>query len=183
MTGGGDGIGRGIARRFAAEGAKVLIAEIDPSSGTAAADELSAEFGTEARGVPTDVSDKAAVLAMVEDAKGAWGTVDILVNNAWGGAGGLGRVERRSDEDMAAGMAVGFYGPRGDEVIDEGGRSGDGFLAEVSVAERNLLGRGFFGKVSVQYGQYTRGFGVSFVDPYFLGYRVAHPESLDRPQL
>ena len=61
----------------------------------------------------------------------------------------------------------------GEFSVSGGYSTADGFLAEVSVAERNLLGRGFFGKVSVQYGQYTRGFGVSFVDPYFLGYRVA----------
>jgi hypothetical protein len=49
----------------------------------------------------------------------------------------------------------------------------DGFLAEVSVAERNMLGRGLYGKAAVQYGQYARGFSLSFVEPYFLGYRVA----------
>ena len=46
-------------------------------------------------------------------------------------------------------------------------------MAEVSVAERNLLGRGLYAKGSVQYGQYAKGFTVSFVEPYFLGYRVA----------
>ena len=49
----------------------------------------------------------------------------------------------------------------------------DGFLGEVSVAERNLLGRGLYGKIGVSYGQYTKGANLSFVDPYFLGYRVA----------
>ena len=44
---------------------------------------------------------------------------------------------------------------------------------EVSIAERNLLGRGLYAKASVQYGQYAKGFTVSFVEPYFLGYRVA----------
>src|SRR5439155_5604539 len=44
---------------------------------------------------------------------------------------------------------------------------------EVSVAERNLLGRGLFGKIALQYGQYTKGAQLSYVDPYFLGYRVA----------
>jgi outer membrane protein insertion porin family len=43
----------------------------------------------------------------------------------------------------------------------------------VSVSERNLLGRGYYGKTSVQYGQYTRGGSISFVDPYFLNYRLA----------
>ena len=44
---------------------------------------------------------------------------------------------------------------------------------KVSISERNLFGRGLYGKASVQYGQYARGFGLTFVDPYFLGYRVA----------
>ena len=41
------------------------------------------------------------------------------------------------------------------------------------MAERNLLGRGLYGKIGVSYGQYTKGANLSFVDPYFLGYRVA----------
>ncbi len=49
----------------------------------------------------------------------------------------------------------------------------DGFLGEVSVGERNLLGRGQFAKASVSYGQCTRGFDLSFVEPYLLGYRMA----------
>jgi outer membrane protein insertion porin family len=61
----------------------------------------------------------------------------------------------------------------GEFSVSGGYSTADGFLAEVSVAERNLLGRGFYGKTSVQYGQYTRGANVSFVDPYFLGYRIA----------
>jgi outer membrane protein insertion porin family len=61
----------------------------------------------------------------------------------------------------------------GEFSVSGGYSTADGFIGEVSVAERNLLGRGLFGKVAVQYGQYTRGAQVSFVDPYFLGYRVA----------
>ena len=61
----------------------------------------------------------------------------------------------------------------GEFSVSGGYSTADGFLAEVSVAERNLLGRGLFGKIAVQYGQYTRGAQLSFVDPYFLGYRVA----------
>jgi outer membrane protein insertion porin family len=48
----------------------------------------------------------------------------------------------------------------------------DGFLAEVSVAERNLLGRGQYAKAAVQYGQRARGFELGFAEPYFLDYRV-----------
>ena len=49
----------------------------------------------------------------------------------------------------------------------------DGALAEVSVSERNFLGRGLFAKASVTYGQYARGYSLSFVEPYLLDYRVA----------
>ncbi len=61
----------------------------------------------------------------------------------------------------------------GEFSLAGGYSTADGFLAEASVSERNLLGRGFYGKASVQYGQYTQGLQLSFVDPYFLGYRVA----------
>lgn len=111
ITGAGDGIGKGCARRFAAEGAKVLIAEINPDSGKTAADELVGEFGVDAIATVTDVGQKDQVLAMIDTAKERWGTVDILMNNAWGGAGGLGRVEYKSDNIMGKGMAIGFYGP------------------------------------------------------------------------
>lgn len=110
ITGAGDGIGRGIARRFAAEGAKVLIAEINEQAGRAVAADLQRDFGAEAMSLRTDVCDKAAVLAMVEAAKHAWGTVDILVNNAWGGSS-LDRLEKKTDARMTHGMSVGFYGP------------------------------------------------------------------------
>jgi outer membrane protein insertion porin family len=46
-------------------------------------------------------------------------------------------------------------------------------LAEVSVTERNLLGQGQFARAALQYGEYTRGVDLSYVEPYFLGYRLA----------
>jgi outer membrane protein insertion porin family len=57
--------------------------------------------------------------------------------------------------------------------VSGGYSTADGFLGEVSVSERNLLGRGLFAKASVQYGQRTQGYSLSFVEPYLLGYRVA----------
>jgi NAD(P)-dependent dehydrogenase (short-subunit alcohol dehydrogenase family) len=110
VTGGGDGIGRGVARRLAAEGAAVVIGDIDETKARAVAEELSAEFAASALGLATDVADKSAVRALVRTAADAYGSVDVLVNNAWGG-GGLGRVERKPDSLMEAGMRVGFYGP------------------------------------------------------------------------
>lgn len=61
----------------------------------------------------------------------------------------------------------------GDFSISGGYSTTDGALAEVSVSERNFLGRGLFAKASVQYGQYARGYSLSFVEPYLLDYRVA----------
>ncbi len=61
----------------------------------------------------------------------------------------------------------------GEFSVAGGYSTADGFLAEVSVADRNLMGKGDFGKASVSYGQYTRGFTLSYVEPYLLGYRMA----------
>ena len=81
MTGAGQGIGAAIARCFASEGAKVVVAEINPETGAAVARELSAA-GAEALFVQTDVSDPAAAEAMSEAVSSAFGAPDILVNNA-----------------------------------------------------------------------------------------------------
>lgn len=56
--------------------------------------------------------------------------------------------------------------------VGGGFSTSDGWLAEVSVGERNLLGRGQVARATVTYGQRSRGFELSFVEPYFLGYRV-----------
>ncbi|MEW6644458.1 MAG: outer membrane protein assembly factor BamA [Pseudomonadota bacterium] len=61
----------------------------------------------------------------------------------------------------------------GEFSVSGGYSTSDGFLGEVSVSERNLLGRGLYAKASVQYGQYARGYSLSFVEPYLLDYRVA----------
>ncbi|MDN3276219.1 outer membrane protein assembly factor BamA [Frankia sp. RB7] len=61
----------------------------------------------------------------------------------------------------------------GDFSISGGYSTTDGALAEVSVSERNLFGKGLFGKASVTYGQYARGLSLSFVEPYLLDYRIA----------
>jgi NAD(P)-dependent dehydrogenase (short-subunit alcohol dehydrogenase family) len=110
VTGAGDGIGRAIARAFSREGARVLVAELIEDAGVMVADELTAEFGTEAHAVTTDVADESNVRAMVAAAIDRWGTVDILVNNAWGG-GSLCRVEYKTNEQMDHGLRIGLYGP------------------------------------------------------------------------
>jgi outer membrane protein insertion porin family len=61
----------------------------------------------------------------------------------------------------------------GDFSVSGGYSTTDGALGEVSISERNFLGRGLFAKAAVTYGQYARGLSLSYIDPYVLDYRVA----------
>jgi outer membrane protein insertion porin family len=63
--------------------------------------------------------------------------------------------------------------PTGEFSVAGGYSTSDGLISEVSIADRNLMGRGQFAKASVTYGQYSRGFELSFVEPYLLGYRMS----------
>src|SRR5690242_13672498 len=99
ITGAGEGIGLGIARRMAGEGAAIVVAEHNPATGEAAAEELEDTFGVRVSFVPTDVTDKVQVEAAVQHAVEHHGRLDALVNNAWGG-GTMSRLEHKTDEQM-----------------------------------------------------------------------------------
>ena len=79
ITGAASGIGHGIAKRFAAEGARVVIADIKLDAAQAAAKEISDK---NAMAVAMDVTSEDAVNAGVAEVVKRWGTVDILVSNA-----------------------------------------------------------------------------------------------------
>lgn len=81
ITGGAKGIGRGMARRFAREGASVAIADIDREAGVRTAAEVEA-LGAPCLFVPTDVTVKADVLAFVDAAHEKFDRIDALINNA-----------------------------------------------------------------------------------------------------
>ncbi|WP_228538671.1 3-oxoacyl-ACP reductase [Nocardia sp. XZ_19_385] len=76
VTGGGSGIGLATVRRFAAEGAKVVVADIDAGTGEAAAAEAGGIF------VKVDVTDETQVQAMFQTAVDTYGGLDIAFNNA-----------------------------------------------------------------------------------------------------
>jgi NAD(P)-dependent dehydrogenase (short-subunit alcohol dehydrogenase family) len=80
VTGGAGGIGYAIAERLVGEGARVMIADIDEQRGAEAAQTLSRDG--EARFQKTDVSQAGDARALVEAAVGAFGRIDVLVNNA-----------------------------------------------------------------------------------------------------
>ena len=99
VTGGASGFGEGIARRFAAEGAHVVIADLNGE----AAEKLAGEIGGLA--VKADVSRGADVKALVRAARDRFGDIDILVNNA-----GIGHkpqpLDALSEEDFDRIVAV-----------------------------------------------------------------------------
>lgn len=78
VTGGASGFGEGIVRRFVAEGARVIIADLN----LAAAQTVAAELGGGAITTEADVADAASVARLFEAADRAFGGLDILVNNA-----------------------------------------------------------------------------------------------------
>lgn len=80
VTGGASGIGKAICQRFAAEGAKVVILDIQ-DAGQQAANELTAQ-GTEALFIKTDISVYTQVEAAVNQVIAVWKQIDVLVNNA-----------------------------------------------------------------------------------------------------
>ena len=61
----------------------------------------------------------------------------------------------------------------GEFSVAGGYSTADGFIAEASVADRNLMGRGQYAKAAVTWGQRTRGVELNFVEPYLMGYRMA----------
>ena len=81
VTGGGSGFGEGIARRFASEGARVVVADIDEAAGQRVADAIGAAGGR-AVAVRADVSNDASVAALRVAALDAFGDVDVVINNA-----------------------------------------------------------------------------------------------------
>jgi NAD(P)-dependent dehydrogenase (short-subunit alcohol dehydrogenase family) len=89
VTGGGKGIGEGLARRFAAEGAKVVVADLDGDSARSVADEIGA------MGTQVDVADEFDIVGLVELAESELGPIDLFCSNA--GIGPSGGVEMSNE--------------------------------------------------------------------------------------
>ncbi len=82
ITGAASGIGRGIAERFAAEGAKVAIADLNPDSARATADAINTATPGQAMSVAMDVTDEVQVNSGIAAVVKAWDGIDVLVSNA-----------------------------------------------------------------------------------------------------
>ncbi len=81
VTGSGRGIGRAIAEKLMAHGAKIVISDINEELCKQTADELTSQGG-EVLGAPCNVTDSQSIEKMVEEVNSKWGRIDILVNNA-----------------------------------------------------------------------------------------------------
>lgn len=121
VTGAASGLGRGIAQRFAAEGARVVIADVDVDGGEA----LAAALGDDAIFVRTDVSDPDQVGALVAATVAKFGGLHVMVNNA----GVSGRLRRLLDDDLSD-----FHRVMGVNVL--------GVMAGTRDAARHMAGHG-----------------------------------------
>lgn len=109
VTGGAQGIGRGIAESFVERGASVVLADIDEETATETASELSASHDGEAVAVQCDVTDADSVEAMVETTVERFGDIGILVNNA--GAAELARTWEMPEAEWRQTVDVCLTGP------------------------------------------------------------------------
>ena len=103
VTGGGSGIGEGISRVFAREGATVVIAELDPVRGKNLVEEIQAS-GRHAKFVETDVRRADDIRRLIDTTVETFGGLDILVNNAGVGIGKTAEVTSEEEWDLILGI-------------------------------------------------------------------------------
>ena len=129
ITGASQGIGYGCAQRFAAEGAKVVLSDIDRVKGEAAAERLQGD-GAEAVFVACDVGDRTQVDKLVESAVAAFGRLDVMVANA-GIVKGADFLDF-TEEDFDAVLRVNLKGvflcgqAAAKQMVKQGPRTGEG---------------------------------------------------------
>ncbi|ROO87876.1 meso-butanediol dehydrogenase/(S,S)-butanediol dehydrogenase/diacetyl reductase [Actinocorallia herbida] len=104
VTGAANGIGEAIARRFHAEGAHTVLADLDETR----LKEVTEDLGSRATSLPVDVSDREKVDALIDAAVRITGRLDVLVNNA--GIGNVARVGDLTDEAWHRVLGIDLHG-------------------------------------------------------------------------
>ncbi len=100
VTGAGQGIGKGVATRLAREGARVVIADYNAKTASAAAQEIAQSTGSATLAYPMDISDVTAGQGLVDATVAKFGRIDILVNNAGG------NLRHENSDDSASGASL-----------------------------------------------------------------------------
>lgn len=169
ITGGGGGIGRATAERFAEEGAKVVIAEIDRSRGEAAAQSAQARAGNSGGGahfIHCDIREKSKVEAAFAETIERFGGLHILHNNAGGSSPDDGPVTEVSDEEFWRAITLDLYGTFlcSKLGIPHMIKSGGGSIINMSsiVALRALPGRDCYTSAKGAVAALTRSMAVEY---------------------
>jgi NAD(P)-dependent dehydrogenase (short-subunit alcohol dehydrogenase family) len=169
ITGGGGGIGRSTAERFAEEGAKVVIAEIDKASGEAAAQSARARAdnsGGDAHFIPCDIRERGQVAAALDETIRRYGGLHVLHNNAGGSSPQDGPVTDVSDEEFWRVMRLDVYGTFlcSQLGIPHMIKSGGGSIINMSsiVALRALPGRDCYTAAKGAIAALTRSMAVEY---------------------
>ncbi|MGD0660636.1 MAG: SDR family NAD(P)-dependent oxidoreductase [Syntrophorhabdales bacterium] len=112
ITGGAKGMGKGIALKFAQEGCRVVVGDVDIAGAQGVADEIRA-LGRESMAAKADITKSAEVEEMAAKAVAKFGKIDILVNNAGGvpGTHGAGSSETITEEEWDRIVAINLKGP------------------------------------------------------------------------
>ena len=169
ITGGGGGIGRATAERFSEEGAKVCIAEIDPSVGEKAAESAHLKgknSGGDAFFIKTNVSDEESVKNAISETLKQYGKIDILHNNAGGSTLQDGPVTEAPIEEFWRCINLDLLGTFlcSKYVIPEIIKSGGGSVINMSsnVALMALPGRDCYTAVKGAIASMTRSMAVEY---------------------
>lgn len=168
ITGGGGGIGRATAERFAEEGAKVIIAEIDPKVGQPAAKVARAKANKngDACFIETDVRDTDSVQAAIKETIARFGRIDILHNNAGGSTLQDGPVTEAPVEEFWRCINLDLFGTFlcSKYAIPEIAKSGGGSVINMSsnVALMALPGRDCYTAAKGAIASMTRSMAVEY---------------------
>lgn len=169
ITGGGGGIGRATAERFAEEGAKVALLDIDEATGNAAAESArarAANSGGDAHFIRCDVTDRPSVEAAVADTLARFGRIDVLHNNAGGSTLQDGPVTEAPEEEFWRVIKLDLYHTFlcSKLVIPEIARAGGGSVINMSsnVALMALPGRDCYTAAKGGVASMTRSMAVEY---------------------
>jgi NAD(P)-dependent dehydrogenase (short-subunit alcohol dehydrogenase family) len=168
ITGGGGGIGQATAARFAEEGAKVVVAEINRELGEAAAATArhNAKDGGDAVFIFCDVTDKHSVTAAIADVVRRFGKLDILHNNAGGASPLDGRVTEAPEEEFWRAIKLDLFGTFlcSKVAIPEIAKSGGGSIINMSsvVALMAMPGRDCYTAAKGGISALTRSMAVEY---------------------